>query len=372
MLKAYWAKVNNLLTRAAYFALIACFTLASAAAHAEPPASVLSHLRRGVNITGWFRFPASRDPLALARWMSDAAMADLRQAGFDFVRLAVDPDVVAAPSVREMAIGAVCRLQRQGLAVVVDAHPTTWHLETDLADRAKLIAFWRAMAPDLRRCDPNLMIPEIVNEPVFAGHADDWAALQHTIVQDLRAGMPDSTILLTGADWGSIDGLLALTPEADPNVLYSFHFYEPTELTTLAAWHPGLDRAALSKLPFPVADVTTCAGTGDNETAEVVRYYCATGWTQATLARRIGQAAAWARRQHVRLLAGEFGASADLNPTARRNWLRAMRESLDAEGIGWALWGYDDIMGFAVVRPPVARPILDGNILVTLGMRRRP
>jgi hypothetical protein len=48
-------------------------------------------LTRGINITGWFRFPASRDPAVLAAYLSDQALADLRTAGFDFVRLAIDP-----------------------------------------------------------------------------------------------------------------------------------------------------------------------------------------------------------------------------------------------------------------------------------------
>jgi hypothetical protein len=39
---------------------------------------------------------------------------------------------------------------------------------------------------------------------------------------------------------------LALTPVSDPNVIYSIHFYVPTELTALAAYRAGLDRAALA------------------------------------------------------------------------------------------------------------------------------
>ena len=337
---------------------------------AQPPMEVLNHLRHGVNITGWFRFPGSRDPAALARWMTDAAMAELRRAGFDFVRLAMDPDVLESPGVRDVAVGAVCRLQRQGLAVVVDAHPTGWHLETDAADRDRLRAFWRAMGSALRRCDPRLIVPEILNEPVFPGDSAGWGALQHTILMELRTALPHSTIVLTGQDWGSIGGLLALTPEPDPNVLYSFHFYDPPELTSLAAYRPGLDRAALARLPFPIGDRTACeatAPTGD-PTAELMRYYCAMGWDGAAIGQRIGTAAAWARAHSVRLLAGEFGASNGLNAPARMAWLRTVRQALEESGIGWALWGYDDIMGFAVRRPPVARPILDANILIVLGM----
>ena len=130
-------------------------------AHAAPPVA----LTRGVNITGWFRFPASRDPAVLAAYLSDQALADLRAAGFDFVRLAIDPAV--ADTQRSVLIAAIRRIQRQGLTVVVSPHPHDWHLETDPADRARLRAFWRTLAPALRTLDPARTVPEVLNEPVF-------------------------------------------------------------------------------------------------------------------------------------------------------------------------------------------------------------
>jgi hypothetical protein len=338
-------------------------------AWAQPPADLLVRLRHGVSITGWFRYPASRDPTALARWMTDDAMADLYHAGFGFVRLAIDPAVAEATGVRDGAIGAVCRLQRHGLAVIVDAHPDGWHLETSPDDRARLRAFWRVMAPALRRCDPRLTLPEILNEPVFPGDPAGWAALQHTILSDIRTALPDSTIVLTGQDWGSVGGLLALTPEHDDNVLYSFHFYDPADLTSLAAYRHDVDRTALARLPFPVTDRVACErmAAADPPTRDLMRYYCAMRWDDAAVARRIGEAAAWARDHHVTLLAGEFGAT---DAAARLAWLAGVRRALEVSGIGWALWGYDDIMGFSVRRPPVARPLLPDNVLAALGLPR--
>jgi endoglucanase len=339
---------------------------------AQPPPERLAMLRYGVNITGWFRYPGSRDPAHLVRWMSDAAMADVRRAGFGFVRLAIDPPVAEAPGMRDIVVEAVCRLQRHGLAVVVDAHPTGWHLETSAADRASLRGFWRGMSAALRRCDPGLTIPEVLNEPVFPGDPGGWATLQHAVLGDIRTGLPDSTVVLTGHDWGSIDGLLALSPESDRNTVYSFHFYEPTDLTSLASYRPNLDRQALARLPFPVGDRAACEAmaSGDPATAGLMRYHCAMGWDRAAIAGRIDAAAAWARNHRVPLLAGEFGATVALNPAARLAWIGTVRQSLEAAGIGWALWGYDDIMGFAVQRPPVARPLLDGNVLRALGLPR--
>jgi len=342
--------------------------LLAAPALARPPQALLSHLHRGVNITGWFRFPANRDPAALARWMPDSAIAGLRRAGFDFVRLAIDPAIAENQAVRDTAAAAICRLRNHDLAVVVDAHPFDWHLETAPHDRDRLRAFWRDFAPALHGCDPQLIVPEVLNEPVFPNDPAGWAALQHTLLTDLRQALPDSTILLTGQDWGSIGGLLALRPEADPNVLYSFHFYDPPELTSLAAYRPGLDQADLARLPFPVTDPAACPLGSDGATADTIHYYCTMGWNDAAIAQRIAAAADWAKQHHATLLAGEFGAAQTLNPAARSAWLRAVRQSLERDGIAWALWGYDDIMGFGIRRPPPAQPILDPNVLAALGL----
>ena len=353
--------------------LLSCFA-ANAAAAGNPPAGASaatpSWSRRGINITGWFRFPASRDPASLARYLSDQALADLRAAGFTFVRLAVDPAVIEAN--RPILIAAIRRIQRQGLAVVVSPHPQDWHLETN---SAPLRAFWQTLAPALRSLEPALTIPEVLNEPVFPNSLSGWAALQHLVLQDIRQALPISTVLLTGQDWGSINGLVALTPEMDSNVIYSFHYYDPAELTSLAAYRPGLDREALARLPFPADSRARCDETADAVadagTRELMQYYCTLNWDTARIAATLDRAAAWGRLYHVRLLAGEFGASALLNPPARLAWLHTVHNVLERLDIGWALWGYDDVMGLAVPRPPGPRPLLDPAVLGALGMTTR-
>jgi endoglucanase len=329
-------------------------------------------LARGVNITGWFRYPASRDPAALRAWLSDAAMADLKSAGFTFARLAIDPAIIDGTSLRQVLIEQIRRLQRHGLAVVVSPHPVGWRLDTSPADRDKFTEFWAELAPALRSLPPALTFPEVLNEPVFHENPALWAHWQRDLHAAIRAALPEDTIILTGNDWGSIAGLLALEPETDRNVIYSFHFYDPSELTTLAAWRPGLDRAALAQLPFPETDPAACRGiagaTHDPPTKDMILFWCATNWDTAHVRANLQLAVTWAARHDVALLAGEFGASVALNPAARLAWLRLVRETCAENGIGWALWGYDDIMGFNVRRPPETKPRLDRSVLAALGL----
>jgi len=279
----------------------------------------------------------------------------------------VQPPFAAHPSL----LRAVRRLRAAGLGVVVALAPPAWRLEQSTADRAALRATWTRLAPTLRGIDPGGIFPELLNEPVFAQKPAAWAELQATMLDDLRAAWPEATIILTGANWGGIDGLLALTPPSDPNVVYSIHVYDPPALTSLAAFEPGLDRAALAGLPFPVTDPRRCPR-GQGRTRAVIAFYCAQAWDTARLAARIARAAAWSARHDAAILVGEFGASAALNPPARLAWLSAARAAFAAANFGWALWGLEDVMGFNLPRPPPPRPVLDPDILRALALPAPP
>ncbi len=80
-----------------------------------------------------------------------------------------------------------------------------------------------------------------------------------------------------------------------------------------------------------------------------MRFYCTQHWDAAKLAAKIMQAADWAHRNHAFVLAGEFGATQRLNTPARLAWpRRGAQMACEQNAIGWTLWGYDDLMGFAL------------------------
>jgi endoglucanase len=320
-------------------------------------------LRRGVNLTNWLRYPPSYDRVALASYISEAAMAGLRRTGFDFIRLMVQPSVVTGDRIN-LVTGAIARLHRHRLVVIVGPY-----FGAD-PDAAALVDFWQRLAPVLRPLDPGATVAEVLNEPVFSGGAAEWWKLQTDIVAMIRTDLPGRRIVATGNDWGGIDGLLALHPVDDPNIIYSFHFYDPAELTSLAAYRPGLDRAALARQPFPMG-ASGCAAaeaTPDAATRDLIRFVCATRWDEAAVDARIAAAASWGTRYRVPVLLGEFGATAALNAPARLAWLSAVRRACEARGIGWALWGYDDAMGFGVRPAGGGAPALDTAVLGALGL----
>jgi hypothetical protein len=351
----------------ALLALLALL-LGLATARAAPPPERLAALRRGINVTNWFRYPPREDDVAIRAYLSDAAIADLRRAGFGFVRLPVQPEFVfGAPGRVALLVEQVRRLERAGLAVIVELHPKGWDLEARAADRAALIDSWRRLAPALAALDPRLTFAEVLNEPVFRDDAAGWERLQAEALATIRAALPRMTVVLSGNEWGDLDGLLRLHPAADPDVIYSVHFYEPMALTTPELFE-GTDPRAMARMRFPAAEPCVPED-ASGRTRAVIAAYCREGWDAARVAARIARAASWARANRAAVLVGEIGASRTLEPSSRLAWLAAVRRACESEGIGWALWGYDDAHGLAVPRPPGPRPALDAAVLQALGLR---
>ncbi|CAH2604120.1 Glycoside hydrolase family 5 protein [Rhodovastum atsumiense] len=324
-------------------------------------------MERGINFTNWFRFPVSRDDRFLANYISDQELDSLHQVGFTFVRLAVQPDVLAGRT--GLLVDTIKRIQRHGFGVMVGWHKHDWKLESSPTDAKALLDLWQRTAPALRGLDPKLTFPEIVNEPVFSDPAR-WGALQQEALGRIRAALPDATVVLTGPDWSSIKGLKSLSPVADRNVVYTIHIYEPQVLTTVGAFEPSLDHRALARLPFPTSSPQDCAraqaAAADTRTREVAKWYCSEHWDAEKVRQAVRRAGEWARRNEVHLVAGEFGASNRLDRATRLAWITAMRTAMEREGIGWALWGYDDSLGFALRPHPGAR--LDPDLLAALGL----
>ncbi len=134
----------------------------------------------------------------------------------------------------------------------------------------EFIRIWEEIAITFRRA-PALWAYDLANEPVdgpLAPAVLNWHALATVTARAIRALDPAHTIVVEGAPAGGVPGLLQLRPlPADiPNVVYSFHIYDPIAFTHQGIinkdtlWYPGTisgkywDSAALRAWMQPVRD----------------------------------------------------------------------------------------------------------------------
>lgn len=306
-----------------------------------PEQRVLSSLRRGVNVSRWFRYPAEDSPHHFRTFLTNADLELIAGMGATCVRLALDPKYLHLAYLDE----ALARLTGRGLIVVLDYHDESRVIESGPAAVDAIESAWRALATHLRNTSPAAVLLEVLNEPVFDTDPQSWFPIRNRLIATIRSAAPEHTLVIGGTNWSSLDALLGSAPVVDDNVVYTFHFYEPFEFT-----HQGA--------PWVGGPVRHLSG---------VRYRAAGA---LHIERRIAAAAEWARQHGVAVWAGEFGAYPAVAPRLDRlRWLYDVRTALERHGIGWAVWSYDESLGLDRRLDGAGRVAIDWETAAALGLR---
>jgi aryl-phospho-beta-D-glucosidase BglC (GH1 family) len=355
--------------------LLACLLLSScvAAAQSQPvdaaasrlPASMAARraqlLHRGVNASMWFAQATDYSPARLRSYTTADDIALMHTMGFDHVRLSIDGDELlrgAPPNglnesfVAELDI-AVNTMLKDGLRVIVDVHPTDefkHELRTDDAAVTRFCALWSALAGHYVQTDPDRVFFEVLNEPEFA-NAQQWAAVQTRLIAAIRQAAPYHTIIATAGHYSGLTDLLTLEPLPDPNVIYTFHDYEPFPFTHQGATWTMAEVRPLRGVPYPSSPENIAAAVSQEPQLSGqhwINTYGLDRWDAARIHSELSFAGRWAALHHVPVYCGEFGVyQAFADPAMRAAWLRDTRTALEDQGIGWAVWDYQG--SFAVV-----------------------
>ena len=352
------------------------------------PPHRLARLARAANVSRWFRYPPPGADVVerhLLEHLREDDLALIRSAGLTAVRLTVAFDEIVdaagdATDPRRLGLldRAVARLTGAGLAVVVVVHDAGEMLESGDGPLAAFLRFWTAFGAHLATTDPESVLLEPINEPMFTRTPWQWPPVERRLLAAVRAVAPLHTLVTGGPNWSGIDGLLTTHPVDDPNVIYTFHFYEPFLFTHQGApWLPGQPVSRLHGVPYPSSPEAVRRVTGDADAdAPARRELKAYGdalWGPDRLRARVGAAAAWAVRYGVPLWCGEFGGYQTVAP--REDWLRWLRDTrvaLDEHGIGWAVWSYDESLGLDRRVDAAGRVTIDREAALALGLAPPP
>lgn len=380
-----------------------------------------------INVARWFTWPRyDKAPATTIAWPpynptpkppSAADLRALKQAGFDTVRLPVDPapffvfEGEKRQAVYKILFDALDRIRDAGLKVIVDLHPNSrhpaWGQHAVIAglDAPAFTAFNGVvgeMARRLARRDRNRVALELMNEPRLKCKGDQqalWQRMLGRMVATARKAAPHLTLVATGACVSSIEGLIALDPAAlhDKNLIYTFHFYEPFAFTHQGASFIPWPEKYLDEVPWPAGkrpmeqvaaridrnveranlDLLAREKARIGARANLAKYY-ASNAGRGLLDKRFDQVADWARRHDIapnRILIGEFGVlrkNGDA-PGAlcadRMQWLADTRGSAARHGFAWSYFSYDG--PFAIVASD-QNHTLDPDVLSALGLRGQP
>ena len=369
-------------------AVFICFAslplaFAQTAPTSSVPAARLAHIRHGVNLSGWFAQvydPRGYTKEHLQTWTTGTDIALIKSAGFDHVRLSVNPQpFMDATRHRDGGAelfgyldAAIKMILDAGLALEIDMHPDS-ELKARLAKEDEFVErfadFWSMVAKRYAPLDPDRVFFEILNEPEMRD-AYRWYGVEAKLAAAIRHAAPANTIIAAGARWDDDDDLLFLEPLPDANVIYVFHYYDPHIFTHQGAtwgsyyWHwlKGLHYPSSPENATQVATLLPEA----RDRMQVIRYG-QDHWDSARIDAEISQVADWAKQRSVPLICNEFGVFRDFSePQDRNAWLKDVRTSLERHNIGWAMWDYSG--NFGVVTQKNGKAALDELTVKALGL----
>ena len=347
------------------------------------PASRLAHLRRGINASGWFAQVYDKRGYTkehFQTWTTAEDIALIKSMGFDHVRLSVDPqpmmishrpDEIPAEYLGYLD-AAVKMILDQGLAVIIDVQPDS-DLKARLAKDDSFVQefadFWRALARHYSSWDSERVFLEILNEPEFSDRYR-WYGVQAKLAAAIRDGAPRHTMIAAGARWSNDDELVFLEPLRDPNVVYTFHFYEPFVFTHQGATWGAYSWHWVKGLHYPSSPESAekvAAGVPDAVDRLAVIRYGQDHWDAGRIDADITQVAEWARQRGVPVVCNEFGVYRDYaDPQDRAAWIHDVRSALEHHGMGWTMWDYSG--NFGVVTKKDGRTVPDEITLRALGL----
>lgn len=280
--------------------------------------------------------------------IEDAHIFEIARAGFDTVRLPVRWDTrsmksapyTIEPEFFDRVDHIIDLALSEGLQVVLDMHHYNPMYEDPAGQEPRFLAMWSQIAEHYQDY-PETLIFEPLNEPIERLTNRRLETLFPKVMKIIRSSNPNRWVILSGDNWGSLDGLLGVRLPEDPRTIWSFHSYGPYEFTYQGA-------------PFAGRDLPTGVTWGTRSEYDQI----------TARARRV---AAHGAIHQKPIFLGEFGAYAADGESPRASriaWLTHMRRTAETHNIGWCAWDFGAAFAFYDVE---ARQWDDGLLNTLLG-----
>ncbi|MDR1838439.1 MAG: glycoside hydrolase family 5 protein [Treponema sp.] len=300
---------------------------------------------KGVNFSGWFE-TSNAQRITFTQY-DEQDFANARSLGADVIRLPVrlhdmtsgEPDYTLDPFLLRFLDLAVDWAEKYQIYLIIDNHsfhpvdPTT-----DDIDKV-LLPVWAQVAQ--RYKDRPYVIYEILNEP--HGISDRrWGEVQGMAIDTIRKYDQKTPIIVGGTDYNSYNKLSALPHYTDPNIIYTFHYYDPFLFTHQgASWTPPFEY--ITGVPFPA----------DKSRMPKVPLKIRGTWAENTMRNYPKDAAplklfevldkvvAFSKERNVPVFCGEFGVYMQSSPPEDRVlWYEFAANALNKRNIPRTSWDY--------------------------------
>lgn len=298
-------------------------------------------IKRGTNIAHWLS-QSNRRGEERATFFTQKDIRFIDSAGFDHIRLPIDEEQMWDENGRrhEDAFHLMDECLRwcdeAGLRVVLDLHILRSHhfnaadkpLWTHPAEQDKFIRLWKDLSASVKHWPNGMLAYEFMNEPV-ADDPEQWNTLLARVADSIRNWEPERTLVIGSNRWQSVTTFDQLRiPANDPNIILSYHFYEPFFLThTGASWTRLKDFQGQVNYPGQIVVNGT--------SAEETRIY-----NRDTLESMMRKPFHLADSLHLPLYCGEFGVIEKAPMEPKLAWYKDMVAIFEKHNVAYANWNY--------------------------------
>jgi len=298
-------------------------------------------INRGTNIAHWLS-QSDRRGKEREDFFTERDIKLIDSAGFDHIRLPIDEeqmwkeDGTRNDDAFKLLENCLTWCNNAGLRVVLDLHILRSHhfneqekpLWTDPKEQDKLISFWKDLSAVAHQWPKEMLAYEFMNEPV-ADDAEQWNQLLLRVADSIRVWEPERVLVIGSNRWQSVNTFDELKiPPNDPNILLSFHFYEPFHLTHYQASWTRL-RDFQGEINYPGEIVV------NGKSPDEQRIY-----NLDSLEKMMAKPLRVADSLNLPLYCGEFGVI-DKSPTkAKLAWYRDMVAIFEKHNVAYANWNY--------------------------------
>ena len=276
-----------------------------------------------------------------------------KAAGLDHIRLPVRFNAHAkneAPYTIEDSFfkrvdWAIDQATSRGLSIIIDLHHYEELMKKPAQHADRLVGIWKQVA-ERYKGRPQSVAFELINEPCNELKSALLNPLQQRAIAAIRATNPTHLIIANSYFWAGADYLKELELPPDPNVIASFHDYQPILFTHQGMpFMPGEFQTRGVVFPGPPAAPVTPVELGQK--TDWVSAWFDSYNSQPIATNSNGPKAifdyfklveAYIKSSKRRVYLGEFGVTDNADPKSREVWLRIVRQEAEKRKIGWALW----------------------------------
>lgn len=243
-------------------------------------------------------------------------------AGFDTVRIPVRwsdftgpaPDFRIHPDFAELVDQQLQWAAGEGLNIVLNVHHFEEIMDDPASQMDRFRAIWTELSARYEKLPANVWF-EVLNEPHNKLQGPEMRQVQAQALAIIRRKHPERIVILGGEEWSGIRSLGTNLSTDDPNVVYTFHYYDPFDFTHQQAEWLGDD------MPKDKRDW------GSKEDLD-------------ELTRAVEAAASFRQATGQPVFLGEFGVHSLVESAERQEWAGAVAKAMGDADIPWCLWSY--------------------------------